>query len=302
MFNLNISIKSAAVSVLTLFLFGSLYAVPSCKAEMQESAPLIDKLEPMPLEESVEEDQEESEKEAESKKKITVFEDQDDEELSARKGVAKIYLTIAVPHNKKAVIKVEAFPYPPKLPKRDWVAELPESEKDLRDLLISHGYLGRSSADHPYPPGGWRFQYALAKAVKKSKMSVPHTIFQHYGWADKMVPILKPEIETINEYEKKRSKAYDKYQQFWTDNHSVLRGNALRNNFEKVKFLPLPKEGKKVGQNFGGVLKDGKWWILATQKVPGLTYNWIKEVDLKDNDRLIIVLNEANALFINGGW
>lgn len=271
---------------------------PGVMAEIRENSVLIKKLEPMPVPEASPEE----EVVPTPSKKITVFEDQDDDELSTRKGVAKIYLTIAVPHNKNAVNKIEAYPYPPKLPKREGFVELPEAYTDIKDLLVSHGYLGRSSADHPFPPGGWRFQYAFSKAIKKSNMSVPHTILGHYRWADRMVKYMKPEIEAVNKYEKKRGEAYNKYQLFWRDNHAALRNTALRNNYEKVKFLPLPKDGKKVGRNFGGVLKDGKWWILASHKVPGLTYNWVKEVELEHNDKKIIVLNEANALIINGGW
>ncbi|MBI1268818.1 hypothetical protein GC174_00140 [bacterium] len=283
--------------------------------DLKDSGIQIDKLDPAPApanskdyaeEEEEEATEEEEEREAEKSRTnnepITVYEDEEEDELAVRKGKAKIYLTISVPRNKKSVVKVEAYPYPPKPPKSTGYGVLPTEPKEVKDLLVNHGYLGRVAMDDAYPAGGWRFQYALARAVRKSGKSVPHSILTHYRWADGMIAYLTPELEAVNKVEEARQERFKKYQEQYSNNYALHRNTAVRTSVEKVRFFPLPNDRHKKGMNFGGVLKDGKWWILASHKAPGLTYFWIEEVDLKNDDRKILEFNESNAICINGGW
>lgn len=235
------------------------------------------------------------------KKPITVYED-DTEEDEVEEGIAKIYLTIAVPHTKKVKAKVKAYPYPPKPIQSTSSGDLPEKEKEIKALLVSNGYINRTSSDTSFPPGGWRLQYALSKAKKTSKLSVPHSIVEHYQWASKMIRFIKPEIIKINEYEQARRAKYTKYVEFYNDHKGRLRSESLRKNRDIVRFIPLPRDRKKIGRNFGGVLKPGKWWIFAEHKTRGLQYYWIHEIDLNDKDQIVLVFNEGNASLVNGLW
>ena len=261
---------------------------------------LVDKLKQIPVDQ-IKEKGEPVEDGDQTKKPITVYEDETEED-SIDSGIAKIYLTIAVPHTKKPVARVEAFPYPPKPPQSTGFGDLTEKDEEIKKRLIDNGYISRVSADYPFPPGGWRFQYALRKARKASKMSVPHSIVEHYKWSEKMVPFLKSEIIKINQFEKARREKYSKYVEFYNDNGSQLSNKAIRQNVNPVKFVRLPKESKKIGMNFGGILKPGKWWIYAEYKVTGLTYYWIQEIDLNDKDQIVMVFNEGNASLVNGLW
>ena len=238
------------------------------------------------------------------KKPITVYEDEEPEEVESenKKGIAKVYLTIAVPHSKGPVISVKAYPYPPKPEKPSFHMELPETDKKIKKSLLDSGYMNRTSDDNPFPSGGWRMQYALAKAKKKSKISSPHSILEHYRWANRMVKYIKPELLKINEFEKGRKKRYYDYQNFWTDNHKVLRNKAIRQSLEPLRMRPLPRDPNKFGRNFGGVFPSGQWWIKIKYKVKGLSYHWIFALDLKDKDQIVLLANEANAIQISGGW
>lgn len=273
--------------------------------KMEDSGIQVNKLDTMPAKDYAEEEDdgiEETEKSRTNNEPITVYEDEEEDEAAVRKGKAKVYLTISVPRNKKSIVKVEAYPYPPKPPKSTGYQVLPTEPKEVKDLLVNYGYLGRVDMDDPYPAGGRRFQYALARAVRKSGRSVPHSILTHYRWADGMISYLTPELETVNKFEEGRQERFKKYQEQFSNNYTLHRNTAVRTNIEKVKFFPLPNDRHKKGMNFGGILKDGKWWLLASHKAPGLTYFWIEELDLKNNDRKILEFNENNAICINGGW
>ena len=213
-----------------------------------------------------------------------------------------IYLTVATPHGQKAVYKVAAYPYPPKPPKTDDYAPLPTDEKDLKAFLLNSGYMNRRSKETPFPVGGWRFKYAIDKARKASNLSVPHSIFEYRGWTEKMVHFIKPEILKINAYEKERKEKWKKYKTFQFDHYKLMKSKAARLGLETAYFRPLPKEKSKAGSNFGVVIPEGKWWIFAEKKTQGLRSYWIKELDVKDKDRLVLVFNEANASVISGTW
>lgn len=238
------------------------------------------------------------------KEPITVYEDEEIEEKeeSSTKGIAKVYLTIAVPHTKGPVITLKAYPFPPKPPKDAYHRELPEEDKTIKQALLNSGYMNRTSYDNPFPSGGWRMQYALTKAKKRSNISSPHSILEHYRWADRMIKFIKPDLIAINKYEKKRQERFFKYKTFWSDHHKVLRNKSVRLNLEPMRLRPLPRDPQKIGSNFGAVLPSGNWWIKINYKVKGLAYNWIFSLDLKDKDQIVLVANEGNAINISGGW
>lgn len=239
-------------------------------------------------------------------KTITVYEDEDndvaEDAAPAREGEVTIVATVAVPHLKKAVTQVCAYPYPMKPPTaKQKVRFLPDKDKPLKNMILSSGYFSRANSDVPYPPGGWRWQYAFQKAVKKSNLSMPHSIFEHYIWADRILPFVKEQAKAYNAFEKTRVAAYGVALQDFTDNRTEVEDQATQRGLTPVPMKRVTLRSGTIGMHYAGNVKEGKWWILATHRVPGLKYYWLlpKEIESKNHR---IILNESNAIYIEGGW
>lgn len=235
--------------------------------------------------------------------KVTVFEDEGVSSDPGPEGTVTFVVTIAVPHNKKAVSKVVAYPWPMKPPKKTTeIRKLPEKDREIKNSLLANGYFNRTANEHPYPQGGWRLQYAYARAVKKSGMTVPHTIIEHYQWANKMIKYLKPEVIAINLWEKERARLYQKALDDYTDNQAEMETAAIKRGLAPVIMKRSYFPTKKIGDHYLGHLAAGQWWILATHKVPGLKYYWMLPFEVEKGDHSRVILNEGNAIYIEGGW
>ncbi|MBZ0189292.1 MAG: hypothetical protein K8F91_23810 [Candidatus Obscuribacterales bacterium] len=294
--------------LLSLIALYFIYQFPQAKASPEgdlvsaakNGSNLIDKLEPMQMKEGSTTSN--TKKVEPSPEPITVYEDQEDEAELLPKGDVDVLLTIAVPHTKRPAVEAKAYPYPPKLPKISTTA-LPEEDEAIAGLLIAYGYLTRSPADEPYPAGGWRWQYAFRKAVKKSHLSLPHSIVEHYRWSKNMVPYIKPEILKINAFEDQRVAQYKVEEAYFKEQHDILMHDATRRGLEPIPIEKvLNSSRKKIGTDLKVKLPQAKWWFIVTYKVPGLTYHWriIKDYTNQKPDR--IILNEGNAFSIEGGW
>lgn len=241
----------------------------------------------------------------ESTKTVTVYEDENDEVADAepvKEGEATIIATIAVPHTKKGLTQVTAYPYPMKPPLiKQKVKLLPDKDKQLKQMMLSTGYFSRASLDVPYPPGGWRWQYAFSKAIKNSKMSLPHSIFEHYQWADRMMPYIKEQTKIYNRFERERVEAYNAALAEYNDNRTEVEDAAMQRGMAPVPMKRVFLKSGKVGLHYAGNLKPGKWWFIATHRVPGLKYFWLLPVEIGDKKERI-VLNEGNAIYVEGGW
>jgi hypothetical protein len=238
------------------------------------------------------------------KKPVTVYEDdvaEIDDADPVREGQIKLVATVAVPHLKKGLTQVTAYPYPMKPPPaKQKIRLLPDKEKQLKNMILSSGYLSRSAADQPYPPGGWRWQYAFNKAIKNSNMTMPHSIFEHYLWADRIMPYVRAQTKLYNAYEKTRVTAYNEAQQDFLDNRTSAEDEATKAGVGPTPMKKVYLKSGKIGLHYASTLKPGKWWILATHRVPGLKYFWLLPLDVEKSER--VILNESNAIYIEGGW
>jgi hypothetical protein len=243
--------------------------------------------------------------EPKEKQNVTVYEDENDEVSDSEPvhdGEVTIVATVAVPHMKKCLTQVTAYPYPMKPPPvKVKVKLLPDKDKPLKQMMLSTGYFSRASLDVPYPPGGWRWQYAFQKAIKNSNMSLPHSIFEHYTWADRMLPFIKAQTKIYNSFERDRVAAYNNALQEFNDTRTEVEDVAMQRNMTPVPMKRVFLKSGKAGLHYAGNLKSGKWWILATHRVPGLKYFWLLPTEVGDKKERI-VLNEGNAIYIEGGW
>ncbi|MGD9682570.1 MAG: hypothetical protein AB7W16_15390 [Candidatus Obscuribacterales bacterium] len=271
---------------------------------------LIDKLEPMPLDlghadESADDtagDTVKKEKDKEQDKPITVFEDQDEEDEDlAPTGDVDVYLSVAVPHTRNVVVKGMAYPYPPKLPPIS-SNMIPDDDKSIKELLMGSGYLRRQTANQPNPLGGWRWQYAFNKAVKKSRLTFPHSIVEHYRWSNAMIKFIRPEIQQINRFEKQRLARYQLEESFFTEHSEIIKHDSARRGLDPVAIEVLPASPKRLGLDMKVRVARAKWWFTVDYTVPGLTYHWRIIRDLAKERPERLVLNEGNAISIEGGW
>lgn len=273
---------------------------------------LIDRLEPLPLEhgkadENADDTAGDTARRSggsagEKNKPITVFEDQDDEDDDlAPTGEVDVYLSVAVPHTRNVVVKGMAYPYPPKMPLIS-SNMIPDDDKAIKELLMGSGYLRRQTANQPNPLGGWRWQYAFNKAVKKSRLAFPHSIVEHYRWSNAMIKFVKPEIQQINRFEKQRLARYQLEEAFFTEHSEIIKHDSARRGLDPVAIEVLPTSPKRVGLDMKVKVARAKWWFTVDYTVPGLTYHWriIRDLAKEKPERLI--LNEGNAISIEGGW
>lgn len=213
----------------------------------------------------------------------------------------KLFIRIAVPHNTNAKDWCRVYPYPvaPPTIKKE-IEKLPTKEKDIREGLLAIAYLKRTNSSKPYPGGGWRMQYALAAASRKSGIRVPHTIFTEYPWVDNILPYMEKEIRVLNAKELARTNRYQQAATVFKDYKADLEVQS----FNKGLFpIDVPIIRQPGGYRTGRLTLDKyNWWIVAMHKVPGLKYYWLWPVKLNDNPEQLVVLNEDNAIYIEGAW
>lgn len=210
---------------------------------------------------------------------------------------ATVFITVSVPHRNKAVDSFTAFPYPVKPPKIfKEILPLPTKIKALKGMLVDTGYTTRFSGDLPYPPGGWRWQYAYQAALRHKGGGVPHTILEMYGWADRMAHYIQPEVIRMNDAEERRKERYDKTVAEYQKSYFEIQNDATRKGLIALNFRTARKGV------LGVRLPAGTWWIAGSRKLPGLFYYWQIPITLAAGTTENIQLTESNALVIQGGW
>lgn len=215
---------------------------------------------------------------------------------------ATVRVRISVPQMKGLTQKITAFPYITKPIKVTKVIEpLPEEDKELKELVIAAGYVSRQSLEKPYPDVNWRWQYAYRNALKRAGGYEPKVVPGLYRWANNMVKYVKPECERINRIENARNKRYQDTMVEYEDNHKDEEMEAIRLAKEPVA-VPLRSVYKGTATEGDVTLPPGEWYLTGTHKVPGLTYYWQEKVKVNPNDRIVVTLNDANAILIQGGW
>jgi hypothetical protein len=236
---------------------------------------------------------------------VTSYEDEEEQDSTTDliEGQANLDVSIVVPHMKKSASSLTAFPWPVAPPRvKAFPPPLPEAEKQIKALLLASGYTNRISADTPYPTGGWRFVHALRTAVRKSGMSMPHTILEHYGWMNRMMDYIIPEITASNNIEEMRFDAFKKVEKENLETEQRIRNEALRQGLEATILKPKDEPAKSVGKHFEATVKPSKWWVVGVHKAPGLKYYWHHPVEVAEGKLNRVVLTESNAIYIEGSW
>lgn len=215
---------------------------------------------------------------------------------------ALVKLRISVPQMKDRVDKFTFYPYSTKPPKvKVPLQPLPEEDKQIKQMLISSGYLSRQSLTKPYPDIGWRWHYAYRNAQKRAGGDEPRFVAGLYRWADKMIKYVKPEVERINKIEEARNARYMKAIEEYEDSHKDEEMEALRLGLDPT---PVALQSANKGTAMEGLVsvKPGEWYVTGQHKTPGLTYYWQEKVKLNAGDKITLVLNDANAMLVTGGW
>ncbi len=216
---------------------------------------------------------------------------------------ARVNLTIRIEvHRTKNVTEsCRIYPYPvAPPPKKGDPAALPIKDKPLRQVLLNMGYFNKMRQEKPFPTGGWRMQYALEAAMKKSGFGPPHSIFTEYAWADNIIPYMRKETIAINKKELERMERYNLAQAVFNDHRADLEVQSFNQGLFPID-VPIHRElgGYRIGRV---VVNKATWWIAAMHKVPGLKYYWLWPVKLNDSSEQLVVLNEDNAIYIDGAW
>ena len=172
----------------------------------------------------------------------------------------------------------------------------------IKKMVLTTGFLSRTSTTTTFPGGGWRWQYAMARALDKSGFSVPHTIGIEYLWAEKMAPYVKAEVLKINKKELEREQALARANQYYDDNFKLFEAEAIKRGLAPHRMTRSYSRSLTLGKNYTTNLEPGKWWILATHKVPALKYYWLLPVQVEANKNNRFVLNEDNAIYVEGAW
>ena len=212
-------------------------------------------------------------------------------------------VTMTVPHNKNAVNSFTVYPWPVQPPAlHKYQAKLPVTAKNIKPMLIQSGFDKREvSNDKPYPLGGWRWQDAYRRALKRSGFMQPIFLPQIYLWADSMIPYVKAECEKSNKIEEDRQEAYKAANADYAQNRQDVETEAGRKRLHPIELKLTGLKNGVFRQGQVG-LKAGSWWIIGTHKVPGLVYYWQLPIVVKEGESNKFDLNEINALLIEGGW
>ncbi|MDX1987565.1 MAG: hypothetical protein SFV17_12835 [Candidatus Obscuribacter sp.] len=218
---------------------------------------------------------------------------------------ALITMKVIVPQMKQAQTKFTAFPFTVKPPKLAVpITPLPTEDKGLENMILGSGYASKLSLEKPYPDGGWRWQYAFRNGLKRSGQTPPKVMIGIYNWSRSLVKYVKPECERINEIEAKRMERYKKLVQDYEDNHKDEEMEALRLGHEPlpIKLRPIRRNNQLVSYQASYELPPGEWWITGEHKVPGLVYYWEYPIQIKAGENINLVMDDANAVLIQGGW
>lgn len=189
---------------------------------------------------------------------------------------------------------------PPRI--RKAIEPLADDEKMIREQIVMFGYSGRSALERPYPPGGWRWQYAYNSARQKKGGMEPHTLLGLYPYARKMTPYMQAEVQRINAIEKQRLNRYIKLCEDYETTGAEQESEALRRGVGPVPLKLKTLDANRVAGSGVAQLAPGNWWIVATHKTPGLIYHWELPITVNPGDEPTIYLTESNAILIEGGW
>ena len=233
-----------------------------------------------------------------------------------------VRVRVNVPQNTDAIDKFVAYPYPMPLPipkrppgykshadasdakpliPQQAYDKMPNTRKQIRNMIMTTGYTSRSKRNVAYPSGGWRWQMAYRNALKRCRLDEPIVMYEMYPFIDAMEPLVKDECKKMDELEEDRQRRYTAAYEEWQVNRSDIENEATRKGYFPIEFNLL--RGWR-GPNSAADLKlgPGSWWITGSHKVPGITYYWQQPVEVVNGQIETVDLNWQNALVIEGGW
>jgi hypothetical protein len=207
----------------------------------------------------------------------------------------EVLVAIQIPHNRQAVDKLTAYPYPVRPPVNNKpTGPLYDDMKSLKAMVINIGYTSRRRYA-PYPPYGWRFENAFKAALQRSGLGYPHHMIEAYTWSNDIAKWVKKEVDRINAEEEVRVDRYTKACEHWEAEGVEIESEATRQG-----LIPVPIHTVKSLDKIK--LQPGTWWITGTRKVPGLLYYWQQPITVVAGQPQTLKLTQENALFIQGAW
>jgi len=216
-------------------------------------------------------------------------------------GEAQLRVRISVPQYVRPVSSITIYPYPTRIPKATRGARKIDSrEKSIKGTLLSLGYGMRSSESKMFPTNGWRWQYILRAACKKSGTHPPTNIFTMYPWVHKMIPYVQEEIKRVNEIEDERQVRYQSAVKDFEENGQDLESQALQKGLAPIELKM--KAGTKKLLSGVTIVAPGTWYVVATHKTANLKFFWQVPITVSAGENSTVQLTQTNALIIDGTW
>jgi hypothetical protein len=214
-----------------------------------------------------------------------------------------LFVSLDIPHHSSNTVSFCAvYPYPQTLPRRlhDTPA-LDTKTFTIKNLILNTCYARKTIRTVAYPQGGWRWQEAYERALKRSGREEPHLLTNLYPFIGDMIPYCREEVKRINEFEEKRVARYNQAVADLAETKADTETEATRKGMVPVAVRYTKYFPNGIRQGIVKVM-PGHWWVIATHKVPGLTYYWQEPVAIQPGEPAEVVLNEDNALLIEGAW
>lgn len=224
-------------------------------------------------------------------------------EAAANLTLVPFYINISVPHHSNSTVtSCTAYPYPIQPLRRNNPMHLLDTNYyTLKKLIEQTAYTRKSLKVQAYPVGGWRWQYAYAVALRRCGQDEPHYLLSFIPFVNAMLPYCHEEVKKLNDTEVKRE---IRYRQAVADSQAMradAETEATRRGVEPqaVRFKKFFATGDRQATI---KVAAGQWWVVATHKVPGLTYYWQQPMTVHEDQNNVVTLNEDNALTIEGAW
>jgi hypothetical protein len=214
----------------------------------------------------------------------------------------RLFIQVIVPQNRRSSNEFTVYPYPVETPAphpRLSIYLLSTTEKDLKGNLLVLGYTARVKKQLPYINCGYRMNYAYQRSLRRSGLGEPHTLGELYRWQNEMLPFFKYEVLKSNESENARMVRMAATKELFAKERVDIETEALKQGLYPAEVRIGPWDGP--GQRGMVYLPKGRWWIVGTHKLLGLTFYWQEAVDLV-NDGQVVQLHDGNALLIEGAW
>lgn len=248
-------------------------------------------------------------------KPVTMYEDEEDPQAEPhhkvleqnKLGLGFVKVTIHVSQLAPSVVNnfvgsAAMYPWPPRPPKvRYNPAPLATDDKILKMQIETEGYASRTSAQDPYPQGGWRWQFAYRRALRNAKLKEPTSMIGMNSFVREAFNPVKKECEMVNAFEKTRVEAFRQVEDFFVENEKSIKNEALQRNLNPVQLRRLGGSAKSI-MTYAQKVPSGKWWLQVEHKMPGLTFHWYQPVTIESNKTTEVRLTESNAISIEGGW